>query len=110
MRLIPKHLEKVAQGLPSSSVVHLYVSLSRFFAKQLDRLQAADAGGGGAPGRAANESDRAPGEWWKAIDDGAIDFGTWLNMGFLSTPDNGAPFMEGMEETDESFFNDLSGF
>ncbi|KAI9147359.1 putative aquaporin TIP2-1 [Paramyrothecium foliicola] len=83
LKAIPKHLQKIARGLPASSHAPLYLSLSQFFVGQLE--EATSRMNDGTITNGALNQDDGTGEMW-ALDDGSvIDPAMWFDMGFLTS-------------------------
>ena len=79
VRSIPTYMEKTAQGLPSTSAVHIYASLSRFLACQLDRLLSAV----NEQELSNMEQDLLFEDWWRTVNYGSLDPAAWVDIDFL---------------------------
>ncbi|RYP57591.1 hypothetical protein DL769_009394 [Monosporascus sp. CRB-8-3] len=82
VREIPRHLERIAQGLPVTSSAHLYMSLSRVLVSQMDNNIRIASNGRDKHGSSAPEPHP---DWWGAIDIALLDGTPWIDMGFLSS-------------------------
>lgn len=79
VKAIPERLEKTARELPDSSTVHLYLSLARFFASQVDNITNAASD----LSTTDNLNSNYPlADWWRVLELGPLDPATRFDMGF----------------------------
>lgn len=89
VRAVPGHFDKIAAMLPATSATHLYASLTRFFASQLDRVARNNTETASQDERGDGDQDLLLGDWWRTVDGGLLDSTTWMDMGFLSSEQPG---------------------
>ena len=79
VKAIPERLERTARELPDSSTVHLYLSLARFFASQVDGIVNASSD---FPNSDNLNSNYPLADWWRVLELGPLDPATRFDMGF----------------------------